>query len=81
MGKVRCICVTCSKEGKGGFFSIDENEIIKTLKGESKVKCPYCGSDKIKVLEKDWFERVKMELGVQTKGLYVNLILKQEKQI
>ncbi|RLE56655.1 MAG: hypothetical protein DRJ40_05105 [Thermoprotei archaeon] len=72
MGRVRCLCVTCSRDGRGGFFSIDENEIIKALKGESLVKCPYCGSTKVKVLEKRWFEEIKKRLGIERSGLYVN---------
>lgn len=76
MGKIRCLCVTCSKEGKGGFFSIAEDEIKSALRGEKKIKCPYCGSEKVKVLDKEWFTKIKSELNVKTKGLYVNEIIK-----
>lgn len=74
MGKVRCLCIMCKKEGKGGYFSVNEDEIIKALKGESIVKCPYCGSEKVKVLEREWLEKIASELSIKIETLFVNKI-------
>ncbi len=42
--KIRAVCKVCKKRKKGGYFSVTEEEIKKGL------KCPYCGSTKIKIL-------------------------------
>ena len=42
MGKVRYVCLKCQSKKGGGFFSVEAG--VKT------VKCPYCGSRKVRRL-------------------------------
>ncbi len=42
MAKIRYVCLDCNKKGKGGYFSVEASE--------EEVKCPYCGSTKVKRL-------------------------------
>ncbi len=42
MARIRYQCVDCKKRGKGGFFSVKNDE--------GQVACPYCGSTRVKRL-------------------------------
>jgi len=43
MSRTRCVCLECKKRGRGGYFSVKEEV--------EEIKCPYCGSSKVKKLE------------------------------
>ena len=46
MGRVRFQCRDCARRGRGGFFSLSPRE------AEGEVRCPYCGSKRVKRLSK-----------------------------